>query len=501
MTQTIQVTTSFGQLEGSVENDLAVFRGIPFASAPVGPLRWRPPAPPEAWTGVRDAARFGPAELQNPGPLGALLGITVNETSEDCLYLNVWSPDVRGSRPVMVWIHGGAFIIGAGSQDLYDGSRLAKLGDVVVVTINYRLGVFGFLEAPRLGATGNEGLLDQIAALEWVRDEIAAFGGDPDSVTIFGESAGAISIGHLLGMPGADGLYHRAILQSGGASAANAPGSRDGIEDELLAGLDLGPDEVERAREVPADVLYGAGQRILAARAAGGVQALPFGPVVGTRDLPRPPLERVREGAHRGISMITGTCRDEMALFLAADTSVDSMDDAALAARLARTFSGDAAAAVAAYRDARSARGEDTSPRALAIALLSDAVFRIPDIRLAEAQAAHQEDVYMYLVDWESPAMGGVLGACHAVDLGFTFGTHASAAHAEFYGTGEAADRFSAFVIHAWSAFARSGKPMVEGQPPWPRYEPGARRTMRLGTTFDVIPAPMDPERAAWDAS
>ncbi|MGE0625591.1 MAG: carboxylesterase/lipase family protein [Pseudomonadales bacterium] len=498
MTGSVQVSTSKGRLDGRLEEGLAVFRGIPFAAPPVGDLRWRPPEPVEPWGGVRDATRFGPAELQDPGPLGALLGITVNETSEDCLYLNVWSPDVQGKRPVMVWIHGGAFIVGAGSQDLYDGRRLAGRGDVVVVTLNYRLGVFGFLQAPLLGATGNEGLLDQIAALEWVRSEIAAFGGDPDNVTIFGESAGAISIGHLLGMPAADGLYHRAILQSGGPALATTPGIRSGVESELLAGLGLTAESAATAWSASAEEVYRAGQRVIAARAAGGVQALPFSPVVGTPDLPEPPLARVRAGVHRHVSVMTGTCRDEMALFLVADPSLDELDDAGLAARVAVSFPGDAAAAVAAYRAARSERGEGTSPRQLAVAMLSDAVFRIPDIRLAESQSAHQEDVYMYLVDWPSPAMGGVLGACHAVDLGFTFGTHASGEHAGFYGTGAAADRLSDTFIAAWSAFARTGNPNAEGLPAWPRYEPGSRRTLRLGETVDVQSAPMDPERAAW---
>ncbi|MGD8416788.1 MAG: carboxylesterase family protein, partial [Pseudomonadales bacterium] len=391
------------------------------------------------------------------------------------------------------------FTVGAGSQALYDGSLLARRGDVVVVTINYRLGVFGFMQAPRLGATGNEGLLDQIAALAWVKAEIGAFGGDPDNVTIFGESAGAISIGHLFGMPAADGLYHKAILQSGGASGAAAPGARDGLEDELLANLELNADTVERAREIPAEQVYHAGQRMLAARAAGGVQAMPFGPVVGTPDLPEDPLARIRAGVHQHVPIITGTCRDEMALFLAADTTLDDLDDAGLAARGPLPFGVDPATAVAAYRKARSARGEGTSTRELAVAILSDAVFRIPDIRIAEAQSEHQGDVYMYLVDWSSPAMGGALGACHAVDLGFTFGTHADPEHAAFYGTGEAADRLSASIMAAWTAFARTGSPATEALPVWPRYAPPERATMRLGTRFEVVNAPMDEERSVWD--
>jgi para-nitrobenzyl esterase len=218
------VETSFGKLRGSEENNLVVFRGVPFARPPLGPLRFRPPEPPEAWSNVREATRFAAAAPQNVAMMPPMLAFGIGEMSEDCLYLNVWTPGTdAGRRPVLVWIHGGAFVIGAGSQALYDGSSLARRGDVVVVTINYRLGALGFLPLRSLGevaipASGNEGLLDQIAALERVQREIAAFGGDPRNVTIFGESAGSISCAVLLGTPRARGLFRRVILQSGSAS-------------------------------------------------------------------------------------------------------------------------------------------------------------------------------------------------------------------------------------------------------------------------------------------
>ena len=217
----VLVETRRGTVRGVAEGGLAVFRGLPFARPPVGPLRFRPPEPPEPWSGVRDAARFGTSASQNGALVGTLMSLGISRTGDDCLYLNVWTPGAdRGRRPVLVWIHGGAFILGSGSQMLYDGATLTRRGDVVVVTINYRLGALGFLRlrdrfGDRLPATGNEGLLDQVAALEWVRDEIAAFGGDPANVTIFGESAGAMSCATLLGVPRARGLFHRAILQSG----------------------------------------------------------------------------------------------------------------------------------------------------------------------------------------------------------------------------------------------------------------------------------------------
>ena len=404
----VLVETHRGPLRGVAEPGLAVFRGVPFARPPVGPLRFRPPEPPASWSVPRDASRFGAAAPQNGALIGPVMSLGIGRTSEDCLYLNVWTPGPdRRRRPVMVWIHGGAFVLGAGSQMLYDGASLARRGDVVVVTINYRMGAFGFLRLQdrfglRLPTTGNEGLLDQVAALEWVRDEIEAFGGDPGNVTIFGESAGAMSCATLLGVPRARGLFHRAILQSG---AANFVWPREtsalladyfverlgGVSPEALAGM---PSEqilaVQRACFMELflgdghilGTLSPAGQRVagalflglaLARRRLGRVttplsralvrrlkrrrpeagpgapmaalralrtRGLPFQPVVDGDILPGAPLDAVRDGVARNIPLLIGTNLDEAKLFLPLDPEASTLDEAALLGRCEEAIAG-----------------------------------------------------------------------------------------------------------------------------------------------------------------
>src|SRR5260370_9997945 len=259
------VSTRSGKLEGDDQDGLFVFKGIPFAAPPIGKLRWLAPERVGSWSGVRDARNFGAASHQNQMTNGALAAMVINDQqSEDCLYLNVWTPGLDGKRrPVMVWIHGGGFTIGAASQPIYDGSVLTRRGDVVIVTINYRLGPLGFLRLAdvtngKIPATGIEGMLDQVAALEWVRDNIAEFGGDPDNVTIFGESAGGMSVGTLLAMPTARGLFHKAIPQSG-AGPTGAPIARaNGGAERVLSKLAIAPANADALRPLtPAQLLTG----------------------------------------------------------------------------------------------------------------------------------------------------------------------------------------------------------------------------------------------------
>jgi para-nitrobenzyl esterase len=296
------VRTSYGALRGTQLEGVVAFKGIPFAKPPVGDLRWAAPERPEPWTGTRDATAYGPASLQAQSPISTMMGMTFAEgTSEDCLFLNVWTPGADGGkRPVMVFIHGGAFVIGAGSQTMYTGEHLARRGDVVVVTINYRLGALGFL---RLGgatggnvpATGNEAILDQVAALEWVASEIAAFGGDPGNVTVFGESAGSISIAALLASPRAKGLFRRAILQSGSANLISSAGAADEVGSLIVTDLGVGADAAA-LRAVPAERVREAQDR--ATPRAGGVS---YAPVADGDVVAADPFAAIADGSARGV--------------------------------------------------------------------------------------------------------------------------------------------------------------------------------------------------------
>jgi len=394
------VETRRGAVRGVDKDGLVLFRGLPYARPPVGPLRFRPPEPPEPWSGIRDATRFGSSAPQNGALVGPLMSVGIGRTGEDCLHLNIWTPGADGRRrPVMVWIHGGAFILGSGSQMLYDGAALARRGDVVVVTINYRLGALGFLRlrdrfGSRLPATGNEGLLDQVAALQWVRDEIASFGGDPGNVTIFGESAGAMSCATLLATPRAGGLFHRAILQSGAANYLWPREIASQVSDYLVDQLGVAaPDELERAtpdrlldaqRRCFMEMLLGdghvlgalspTGQRLagaaflglavarrrlalaaplsrglvnllkrrgrgprpsprMAALRALRTRGLPFQPVVDGDIVPRSPIDAIAEGVARQIPLLIGTNLDETKLFLPLDPEAATLDEAQLLAR------------------------------------------------------------------------------------------------------------------------------------------------------------------------
>lgn len=567
----VLVETRRGTVRGLAERGVAVFRGIPFARPPVGSLRFGPPAPLDRWTGARDATRFGPAASQNGALIGPVMSLGIGDTREDCLYLNVWTPGAdRRRRPVLVWIHGGAFVIGAGSQMLYDGSALARRGDVVVVTINYRLGAFGFLRlrdhfGPRLPATGNEGLLDQVAALEWVRDEIEAFGGDPDRVTIFGESAGAMSCATLLAVPRARGLFHRVILQSGAANFVWPREIAARLADHVIDELGTASPEALRAlppervlavqRRFFMDLLLGeehvlgtlspTGQRVAGAMFLGlslarrrfdrlasplsrglvdllkrrarrqgaawspamaplrplRTRGLPFQPVVDGDVLPTDPLRAIADGVARHVPILIGTNLDEAKLFAPLDPEASMLDEARLVVRCEETIGGSLGRrAVEAYRAARAARGEKVEPAELWFAIETDRTMRHPAMALATLQAAHQPQTFAYLFTWPSPALGGMLGSCHALDLPFVFGTFAHPLLRPLVGRGPETRALAERIQDTWVAFARTGHPSHASIGDWPGYDGARRRTMVLDRRCRVESAPREPERAFWES-
>lgn len=495
------VEVAGGLVRGRERDGVCSYSGIPYARAPVGPLRWRPPEPPEPWAGVREALEFGPIAPQSPPVAGVGVAGDPVEQSEDCLSLNVWTPaaDDRG-RPVMVWIHGGGFTSGTGAGVLYRGGDLARRGDVVVVTINYRLGALGFLAHPSLadgsGAVGNWGLLDQLAALRWVRDHISCFGGDPGNVTVFGESAGSMSIAALLAMPDSRGLFHKAVLQSGPPYTHSLERATIAAE-ELAAGLGLGEISRQALTAVPAADLVKVTQLLQDRLPRPGELPLPFLPVVDGVVLPRRPQDAVAEGKVAGVPMIVGTNRDELTFFTLGDPRLHPVDDDGLIRWVGRAAPNlPAEEIVACYRSARTARGEPTTPWEVLVAAGTDLVFRWPSLSMAAAQRRQRTDTFVYLFTWETPAFGGLLGSCHALEIPFVFGSVHRPVIAAFTGGGPDAESLSASMQAAWLSFARTGDPSHEGIGRWPTWDPGRRATMVFGKETVLMNGPRNEELA-----
>jgi para-nitrobenzyl esterase len=498
------VETRDGRVRGVSEDGVFSFRGIPYAAPPVGPLRFRPPQPPEPWAGTRDAGGHGSPAPQVPSAIGAVFGTSADRHDEDCLTLNVVTPGLgTARRPVLVWLHGGSFTTGAGSLPIYDGRRLAQRGDAVVITLNYRLGILGWLPLRAFaleegGTTGNFGLQDQITALHWVREHAERFGGDPDNVTIFGESAGAMSIGALLGAPAARGLFRRAILQSGAAHNVHDAEAGDLLSAWVTDELGVPRDDPGALRHVSLDALLGAQKKLLETYMP-ELRGLKFQPVVDGHVLPQAPLEAVAAGAAADVALVVGSNLDEYRLWSLTDPKAEHLDDDALLRRCRRNIPGEhpeegahAERVVATYRAAREGRAS-VAPSDLWYAIESDRLFRVPALRLLEAQAPHAS-VHSYLFTWTSPAFGGRLGSCHVVDVPFVFGgIDADPIRGLVGGDDPDAATLAARVQGAWLDFAR-------GHDTWPRYDLERRSTLVFGRESRVEDAPLDAERAVWSS-
>ncbi len=489
MGTTTVVETQYGKVQGIQKDTVSVWKGIPFAQPPLGQLRFRAPQAHEGWMGVREATQFGAISPQaSNGSFGTLPG----PMSEDCLTLNIWSPGADDARrPVMVWIHGGSFVTGSGSTPWYNGTSFAQLGDIVVVTINYRLGALGFLylaeyAGEEYATSGNNGLLDQIAALRWVQENIASFGGDPENVTVFGESAGAMSIGALLTMPAAKGLFKRAILQSGAAHRVNSSQTAASGTQSLLHTLEIGPADMKRLLTTPVDDLVKA-QAMLPS----SVQWRAFSPVVDGVTLPKRSIDAIADGSATGIDVLVGTTLDEMKLFTVFDPNQQDVD-----MKLLTTLFSDRASEILSTYEAQ----RHEAPLSTAWeAFLTDRTFRIPAIRVAEQQAKHGASAWMYRFDWPTPVYGSVLGACHALEIPFVFNTIRHRTTSVL--TGEEPPQSIADAMHAaWIAFAH-GRDLthVEGLPTWTRYDEQQRATMLFNTTCSVSDDPQAVTRRLWE--
>jgi para-nitrobenzyl esterase len=485
------ITTRHGDLRADEHDGVVAALGVPFADAP----RFAAPTPAASWSAAIDATRFGPASLQPPGEV--FLAVDMPQ-SEHCLTLNVWTPRAAladdNARPVMVWIHGGGFRQGAGAHMLSQGPALAGRGDVVVVTVNYRLGALGFATHPDLvdaeGQFGNWAILDLLAALRWVRDEIGAFGGDADNVTIFGESAGGTLVSILATTPSAAGLFRRVIVQSGVPTAMDV--ERAGRLTEELA-HEVGAPDVRALRDVE-------GERILAAQVAleqrrGG--RMVFMPVVDGTIIERAPLDAFTAGAAAGVPMMIGTNVDEMRLLAASDPHRTDLDLDGLRRRLEKVLTGDIDNVIDVYTAARSARGDAVAPSDLWFAIETDRFFRVPSLRAADAHVAHEPRTFVYLFGWPSPAFDGWLGACHVLEIPFVFGRHDAPELAAFTGgdgDGDAA-ALSRAMMAAWVAFARGDDPSTPAFR-WPAHDVETRPTMFFDRESRVEHAPLEAERA-----
>ena len=507
----LQAGTTRGRVEGTESKGILAFKGIPYAEAPEGRLRFQPPRPVKNWSGVRSANRPGPVPVQPAMPIFRFLNAGAARQSEDCLYLNVWTPGTDSAkRPVLVWIHGGGFLIGAGSTPVYDGNYLARSGDIVVVTINYRLGALGFVHLDGLGKKGfeeasNPGTRDQIAALEWVRDNIEAFGGDPENVTVCGQSAGAMSVGALLGAPSARGLFRRTILQSGAGRHVLGRERADHVAELFLEALGNPRHLAKALSEIPVSGILRA-QGVINRKLMNARDLMAMTPCVDGKLITETPLEAVKNGSVSHIDMMIGTTLDEWKLFSPLDAALLRSSESRLISRFADLLPQiadsppDPEEAMRAYREALRKRGSLTTPFEIWSAFQSMRVFHHPASELADHHEEAGGRVHSYLFSWKPAAFSQSLGACHAMELPFVFGLASHPMTRTFAGFAGSARRLALRMQNAWIGFARSGEPGHMGLPEWDAYDSKARATMIFDRECTLADNPLSAERSLLEA-
>jgi para-nitrobenzyl esterase len=487
--------TTAGKVRGFMNGPVHVFKGIPYAASTAGENRFAPPRKRESWSGIRAALELGAKAPQNPTP-GLLpeeaVSLSNEPMSEDCLHLNVWTAGLRDGRkrPVMVWFHGGGYSSGSGGNTRYEGSNLATRQGIVLVTVNHRLNIFGHLYLGEIAGeafadSGNVGMLDIVAALEWVRDNITEFGGDPGNVTIFGESGGGGKVSTLMAMPAAQGLFHRAIVQSGVALRQATRQSATETAKQILKQLGVEPSEAAKLRSIPQAELLAA---------FGAMRPPPrFTPVVDGRSLPRHPFDPTAPEISANVPLIVGSNATEVTFF--ADTPLEPIDEATLHERVkryTRTDDAEAEKLIALYRKSR----PKITTEHLYQLIASDYWMTADLVTQAERKAAAgKAPVYVYYFEWPSPVRGGKLRSVHSVEIPFVFDNVHLAEPLVGKGADQAA--LARTLSSTWARFARSGNPNGKGLPSWPAYNSNTRGVMIFDKVSRVVNDPNREERLA----
>ena len=484
----LTVETTSGKIRGLVVEKVNAFKGIRYGAPTSGANRFMPPVKPASWTGVKDAFEFGEEAPQGPHTEIAEVATTIPKLTvgEDCLVLNVWTNSTSGRRPVMVWLHGGGFTSGNGCYTMYEGANLARKHDVVVVTINHRLNAFGYMYLAGIGGekyaqSSNIGQMDIVAALNWVKDNIAKFGGDPGNVTIFGQSGGAGKVSTLMAMPAAKGLFHRAIIQSGANLRGTAKDAATKTAESFM--MKVGAKTVDDLQKMPM------AQLIAVASAGPGPGALQFNPVLDGKTLIDGPFDPTAPSLSGDIPILIGTTEYEITFF--PNTKYDPLDDAALKNAVKQTLRTDEANAekvAAAYKKGRPGLANlDYN------LIISSDDFRARVVTQAERKAAQKAPVYMYYFTWQSPVTGGKLKSFHTLDIPFAMANVDEAKG--MTGTGEDRYTLQDRMSTAWTTFARTGNPNHKGLPTWPAFDNVKRSTMILDKECKVVNDPHGEER------
>jgi para-nitrobenzyl esterase len=491
------VATHAGKIRGTVQDGVQCFKGVPYGASTAGERRFMPPAKVQPWTKVRDAFELGPRAPQLSGSFHGQVPPEFEvmdrdePMGEDCLVLNAWTPGVghASKRPVMVWLHGGGYTSGSGGFICYDGKELARKHDVVVVTVNHRLTALGYLYFAGIGGekyanASNAGMLDIVAALEWVRDNIGAFGGNPGNVTIFGQSGGAGKVSVLTAMPSAKGLFHRAIVESGAAVKGVSVDAANKSAEAFLAKLNLKPNQIDELQKLSVD-------QLLAVTAPGGPQ-LALAPVVDGRTLPKDPFDPTAPEISANIPLLIGTTETEVTFF--PNQQLDPIDDAGLHARVKQTVRNASDAQVdqliAAYKKGR----PEASNTDLYLIIASDATFRAGVVTEADRKAMQASaPVYEYYFTWRSPVRDGKLRSFHTLEIPFVFDCVDAAR--SMTGSGDDRQALADKMSAAWVAFARSGNPNHDGLPNWPSFDTTRRAVMILNDDCKVVDDPHGEEQ------